>query len=196
MIIIFQNYGLELKNVQQLYRKQHYNISPINGTPPIVYLPSIFKETTSKLSDIPAGPRKIEISEFGGDNCATHHIFYILYQPNYLISLMTVNESEEVFATFVDRYPMQFSDKIFRVQNRFYAKGPLVEKDTEPDQQFDDAPLSYNEPGSIGNGLVVKFISKGTYKRMVVVHGFCTSSGKKRYKISNLNEKKYPHPYN
>ena len=61
---------------------------------------------------------------------------------------MAVNESEEKFATFVDRHSKQFSDEIFRLQNEVYKEGPLMEKDTDLDQQFGDVTLSHNDPRS------------------------------------------------
>ena len=41
---------------------------------------------------------------------------------------MIVNESENIFATFVDTYSRQFMDNIYLLQDGVYKDGPLMEK--------------------------------------------------------------------
>ena len=46
-----------------------------------------------------------------------------------------------------------------------------MEKEIEPNQQFSDIPLPHNKPGSLDNGSVVKYLSKGTSKTEVIANG-------------------------
>ena len=56
---------------------------------------------------------------------------------------MAVNESENTFATFVDIHSRQFMDNIRLLQDGVYKEGPLMEKESEPNQKFGEIPLPH-----------------------------------------------------
>ena len=66
-------------------------------------------------------------------------------------------------------------------------EGPLMEKDTEPNQQLGDVLLIHNEPNDFGKGSVMKHSCEGTSKLVVIANAFRTSSGQQRYTIRPLN---------
>ena len=84
---------------------------------------------------------------------------------------MAINESKHIFATFVDINSRQFMSNLCLLKSGVYKEGPLMEKEIEPNQQFSDIPLPHNKPGSLDNGSVVKYLSKGTSKTEVIANG-------------------------
>ena len=53
---------------------------------------------------------------------------FIPHQTDCLSPLMAVNESENIFATFVDVRSRQFTDNLCLMQDGVYKEGPLMEK--------------------------------------------------------------------
>ena len=100
---------------------------------------------------------------------------------------MVVNESENVFATFMDKHSRKLMDNICLLQDGVYNEGMLMEKEIEPNQKFCEATLPHNKSRSIGNGSLMKYLSEGTSIIVVIANVFRTSAGKQRYKIRPLN---------
>lgn len=73
------------------------------------------------------------------------------------------------------------------LQNVVYTDGPLMEKYTEPNQQFGEVPLPHSDSGSFGTGWIVKLIQNDIFKLVVTWHGFRTSAGKLHFQVRQLN---------